>query len=97
MSVETLTICLSLLKLDIGITHNLRDSFFSNLIESTILELTKMGVDLSASTVEDIQLVVDYSSWMYRKRDQDIGLPRRLQFKIHNRVIQKVGAINAEP
>ena len=91
MNAGQLVTCLSLFKLDLGITHNLRDSFFSNLIQSTISELEGMGVDLSSSTVEDIQLTVDYSSWMYRKRDQDVGLPRRLQFKIHNRVIQKAG------
>lgn len=91
MNAESIATCLSLFKLDLGITHNLRDSFFSNLIQSTISELEGMGVDLSSSTVEDIQLTVDYSSWMYRKRDQDVGLPRRLQFKIHNRVIQKAG------
>jgi len=97
MNAESIATCLSLFKLDLGITHNLRDSFFSNLIQSTISELEGMGVDLSSSTVEDIQLTVDYSSWMYRKRDQDVGLPRRLKFKINNRVIQKAGAINAEP
>ena len=50
-----------------------------------------MGVNLSSATVEDTQLIVDYSAWMYRKRQEDIGLPRNLQFRIHNRVIQKVG------
>ena len=96
MSEQAIANCLSLFKLDLGITHNLRDPLFSNLIGSSIMELEKEGVDLSSSTVEDIQLVVDYSLWMYRKRDQDIGLPRRLQFKIHNRVIQKaVGGADA--
>ncbi|BDH62115.1 hypothetical protein MTP04_22450 [Lysinibacillus sp. PLM2] len=98
MSEETLATCLSLFKLDLGITHNLRDTLFTNLIKASELELNKMGVNLSSSTVEDIQLVVDYSVWMYRKRQEDIGLPRNLQFKIHNRVIQKVGAsTDAQP
>lgn len=91
MSEEKLAICLSLFKLDMGITHNLRDTLFSNLIESSTIELKKMGVNLSSGTVEDTQLIVDYSAWMYRKRQEDIGLPRNLQFRIHNRVIQKVG------
>ena len=78
-----------------GITHNLRDTLFINLIESSSSELVKMGIDFSKETVEDIQLVVDYSSWMYRKRQEDVGLPRNLQFKIHNRVIQKAGASDA--
>lgn len=91
MSEEKLATCLSLFKLDMGITHNLRDTLFTNLIESSTIELEKMGVNLSSGTVEDTQLIVDYSAWMYRKRQEDIGLPRNLQFRIHNRVIQKVG------
>lgn len=97
MNPDAVATCLSLFKLDLGITHILRDPVFTHLIQSSILELSKMGVDLTQSTAEDVQLVVDYSSWMYRKRDQDVGLPRRLQFKIHNRVIQKAGgATHAE-
>lgn len=91
MSDEKLANCLSLFKLDMGITHNLRDTLFTNLIESSTIELEKMGVNLSSGTVEDTQLIVDYSAWMYRKRQEDIGLPRNLQFRIHNRVIQKAG------
>ncbi|MFJ6266462.1 hypothetical protein ACIQGW_15935 [Lysinibacillus xylanilyticus] len=91
MSEEKLATCLSLFKLDMGITHNLRDTLFTNLINSSTIELEKMGVNLSSGTVEDTQLIVDYSAWMYRKRQEDIGLPRNLQFRIHNRVIQKVG------
>lgn len=92
MSEEKLATCLSLFKLDMGITHNLRDTLFTNLIESSTNELEKMGVNLSSATVEDTQLIVDYSAWMYRKRQEDIGLPRNLQFRIHNRVIQKLGS-----
>ncbi|MFJ3386625.1 hypothetical protein [Lysinibacillus sp. NPDC086135] len=90
MSDEKLANCLSLFKLDMGIMHNLRDTLFTNLIESSTIELEKMGVNLSSGTVEDTQLIVDYSAWMYRKRQEDIGIPRNLQFRIRNRVIQKV-------
>lgn len=94
MSDETLATCLSLFKLDKGITHNLRDALFTNLIKTAETELSKMGVSFSttALTVEDMQLIVDYSAWQYRKRQEDIGLPRNLRFRINNRVIQKVGA-----
>lgn len=92
-----LTNCLQLLKLDLGITHNLRDTYFSNILNTAEMELTKMGVDLTSSTVEDTQLVVDYAVWQYRKRQEDVGLSRNLKFRINNRIIQKVGASNAEP
>ena len=95
MSDEKIATCLSLFKLDMGITHNLRDALFLNLIKSAEIELSKMGVDLSTSSVEDVQLLVDYSSWLYRKRQEDIGLSRNLQFRIHNRVIQKASVFDA--
>lgn len=100
MSEETLATCLSLFKLDLGITHNLRDTLFTNLIKNSEMELTKMGVGFSStsSTVEDMQLIVDYAAWLYRKRQEDIGLSRNLRFRINNRVIQKAGAsTDAEP
>jgi len=92
MDVVTLSNLLTLLKLDLGITHDLRDTYFTNILESAESELTKMGVDLSSSTVEDIQLIVDYAVWNYRKRQEDVGLSRNLKFRINNRVIQKAGA-----
>ncbi|RDV25318.1 hypothetical protein [Lysinibacillus capsici] len=96
MSEETLAICLSLFKLDLGITHDLRDEIFINRLKSTETELVSKPIDLSKETAEDIQLIVDYALWQYRKRQEDVGLSRNLQFRIHNRVIQKVGANDAQ-
>lgn len=95
MSEETLAICLSLFKLDLGITHDLRDEIFINRLKSAETELATKPIDLSKETSEDIQLIVDYALWQYRKRQEDVGLSRNLQFRIHNRVIQKVGANDA--
>lgn len=97
MNATLLANCLQLLKLDLGITHNLRDTYFSNSLETAEIELTKMGIDLSSLTVEDMKLIVDYTVWQYRKRQEDVGLSRNLKFRIHNRIIQKVGASNANP
>lgn len=96
MDEKLLANSLQLLKLDLGITHNLRDTYFSNVLETAYMELSKMGVDLTLSTVEDMQLIVDYAVWNYRKRQEDVGLSRSLKFRIYNRAIQKVGANNAK-
>ena len=37
---------LNLLKLDLGITHNLRDAFFIQLINGTIREIERRGIKL---------------------------------------------------
>jgi len=96
MTEELLSNSLQLLKLDLGITHDLRDTYFTNILETAHKELSKMGVDLSASSVEDMQLIVDYTVWNYRKRQEDVGLSRSLKFRINNRVIQKAGATSAK-
>lgn len=96
MNEELLSNSLQLLKLDIGITHDLRDTYFTSILNTSESELSKMGVDLSKSSVEDMQLIVDYAVWNYRKRQEDVGLSRNLKFRIHNRVIQKAGATSAK-
>ncbi|MEK3955375.1 hypothetical protein [Psychrobacillus sp. FSL K6-1464] len=92
MNEELHTNSLQLLKLDLGITHGLRDTYFTNILKTSNIELSKMGVDLSIATVEDMQLIVDYAVWNYRKRQEDVGLSRNLKYRINNRVIQKAGA-----
>ncbi|MDU1838667.1 MAG: hypothetical protein E6780_03735 [Staphylococcus epidermidis] len=86
---------LELLKLDLGITHDLRDAYFSNVIESTCKEIETMGVTLNLESVEDQMLVVEYSAWNYRNRHVNIPLSRSIQFKIHNRLIKKAGTTDA--
>jgi hypothetical protein len=89
-------ILLQLLKLDLGITHNLRDVYFSSLLTAAQNELTRMGVDLTELSMDDQMLIVDYAVWTYRKRQENIPLSRNIQYRIHNRIIQKAGAANAE-
>ena len=82
---------LDLLKLDLGITHNVRDAYFSNLLISAQNELAIMGVDVYSSLEEDQMLIIDYAAWTYRKRQEDIPLSRNLRFRINNRLIKKAG------
>lgn len=86
---------LALLKLDLGITHNLRDSYFNKIIASSQKEIERTGIVLEWDNDDDQMLVVDYAAWSYRKRQEDIPLSRNLQIRINNRVIQKAGTVNA--
>jgi len=85
---------LELLKLDLGITHNLRDTYFSKMLVAAQKELERMGIVFSDTDMpdDDVFLIVDYAVWTYRKRQEDIPLSRNLQYRINNRVIQKAGA-----
>lgn len=86
---------LQLLKLDLGITHNLRDAYFSRLLISSQNELGIMGVETNVSLEEDQMLIVDYAVWTYRKRQEDVPLSKNLRLRINNRIIKKAGATNA--
>jgi hypothetical protein len=89
---------LSLLKIDLGITHTLRDSFFLQLIESSIQEIERRGITLDLLRSDDAVLVVDYTLWSYRNRQEDITLSRNIQHRLRNRIIEerirKQNAIN---
>jgi hypothetical protein len=97
MESTTLANLLTLVKIDLGITHNLRDEYFVVIIQSAKTELERMGIVFDATLpVDDMQLIVDYSVWSYRKRQEDVGLGRNIRFRIHNRLIGKAGVVIAE-
>ena len=89
---------LSLFKIDLGITHNLRDSFFIQLIKSSVEEIERRGITLNLNAADDQMLIVDYAAWTYRKRLEDIPLANNIQHRLRNRIIkeriEKQNAIN---
>ena len=42
---------------------------------------------LNVDTLEDAQLVVMYSAWIWRRRDTGEGMPRMLRYQLNNRVL----------
>ena len=86
---------LQLFKIDLGITHNLRDAFFEVILESAKSEIEGKGITLDVDKSEDIMLIIDYAAWLYRKRQENIPLSRSLQFRLHNRVIKEAGKPSA--
>jgi S-adenosylmethionine synthetase len=80
---------LNLLKLDLGITHNLRDAFFISLINATIKEIERRGITVDQQSADDQMLVVDYACWTYRKRQEDIPLANNIQHRLRNRIIKE--------
>ncbi|HFJ9284845.1 TPA: hypothetical protein ACGW44_002647 [Bacillus toyonensis] len=95
MNEQTKDNLLNLLKLDLGITHNLRDAYFNNIVVSSKNEIERTGVVLDFESIDDQMLTIDYAAWSYRNRQEDTPLSRNLQFRINNRVIKKAGITNA--
>jgi hypothetical protein len=95
IEMETL---LNLFKIDMGITHNLRDAFFIQLIKSSIQEIERRGITLDKTKADDQMLIVDYAAWTYRKRQEDMPIANNIQHRMRNRIIEeriaKQNAIN---
>ena len=85
---EDTTEALKLLKIDLGITHDKRDEYFGALLLSVQNELKRKGVVLDLSAFDDLILLTDYAAWQYRNRQEGQELPKNLQLRVKNRVVQ---------
>lgn len=80
---------LSLLKMDLGITHTMRDTYFITLIKSVVKEIKQKGIILNLDNAEDQILLSDYAAWVYRKRQEDLPLAQNIQQRIRNRILKE--------
>lgn len=82
---------LPLLKVNIGIASTNRDDYLKAIVNSVIDELENTyGIELFENDNNQIMFIVDYSSWKYRNRGEGV-IPRNIQFRLHNLVIQNRG------
>lgn len=87
---ETNTI-LELVKARIGITSKVRDEYLAKIIEGVKTELEKQqGLSIYLDRPDILMFLVDYSTWRYQNRDSHDGMPRHLQFRLHNLILSSV-------
>jgi hypothetical protein len=87
---------LNLFKLDLGVTHNLRDAYFISLLQGCKKEIERRGITLDLNSADDQILLTDYSAWSYRKRQEDAPLANNLQHRLRNRIIaERIAKQNA--
>lgn len=83
---------LTIVKARIGISSTVRDSYLIAIIESIIKELEdEKGIALDPDNMNHLMYIVDYATWRYQNRDGDKGMPRNLQFRLHNIIIHNGG------
>jgi uncharacterized protein YqeY len=83
---------LEMLKIDLGITTKAYDERLQKYITSAQAQIEREGITLSLESVDDMQLVVMYAAWMWRRRDIMEGMPRMLRYALNNRLFaQKMG------
>lgn len=76
---------LAMLKIDLGITTDAYDERLEQYIAAAESEIVREGAVLS-ETVGDLQLVVMYAAWMWRRRDGMEGMPRMLRYALNNKI-----------
>ena len=86
---DTATI-LTLVKARIGISTTVRDTYLIAIIESVIKELAdEKGISLKTEDMNQVMFIVDYSTWRYESKGESKGMPRHLQFRLHNLFISQ--------
>ena len=86
-----------MLKTDLGIlTSTAYDTRLQQLLTAAEQAIIAEGAStLDASDVLDMQLIVMYAAWLWRRRDNMDGMPRMLRLAINNRVFsEKAGDLN---
>lgn len=89
-------IALPLAKARLGITSTVRDEYLEKIIEGLVDELESVyGLSIDKNSPHHLMFVVDFATWRYQNKDVHDGMPRHLQFRLHDLVIkQQVGKKN---
>lgn len=82
---------LEMLKIDLGISTSAYDERLSQYLEHAQNEIVREGVTFPDElAVEDMQLVVMYAAWMWRRRDGvETPMPRMLRYLLNNRLFSQ--------
>ena len=80
------TTILEMLKVDLGISTNAYDERLSQQITSAKDYITREGITLDNEIISDMNLVVMYAAWLWRKRDTTEAMPRMLRWNLNNRL-----------
>lgn len=78
---------LEMLKVDLGIVTSAYDTRLTQYISYAKQSIKEEGAALDLSSVADMQLVVMYAGWLWRRRDTGEGMPRMLRYALNNKVL----------
>src|SRR5699024_5566311 len=82
---------LELAKARIGISSRVRDEYLEKIIEGVQSELEdQQGVSIDLDSPHVLMFLVDFATWRYQNRDTNDGMPRHLQFRLHNLIVSSV-------
>jgi hypothetical protein len=85
-----ITTILGLVKASLGISTTVRDTYLQAIINGLVTELEdEQGLVLDRANPYHLIFIVDYSVWRYQSKDKDSGMPRHLQYRLHNLVVHE--------
>ena len=90
---------LEMVKFNLMIMGTAWDAYLVNLMEAAKQLISREGITLDMSSVEDCNLVIMYTAYLYRKRtDTDaqgyrVAMPRMLRYALNNRLFSEKGAV----
>lgn len=83
---------LTMLKVDLGITTDAYDERLNQYLASAKSMISREGVFLDETAPEDMQIIVMYAAWLWRRRDAGESMPRMIRWALNNRVFgEKMG------
>jgi hypothetical protein len=82
---------LALLKAKLGISGAFRDEYLNHLILSVQDEIKKQKkIKLDTNRYDHMDFLIDYSAFRYDNRDNNILMPKHLQYRLNNLLIENL-------
>jgi hypothetical protein len=82
----------ALVKERLGIKTDVRDIYLTAIVDGVVKELEEeKGLVLDGANPYHLMFMVDYATWRYQSRDSETGMPRHLQYRLHNLIIHAGG------
>ena len=81
---------LAMLKTDLSISA--AQTAYNTRLEQLLTAAQRLIIEEGASTLDasdplDMQLIVMYAAWLWRRRDSMDGMPRMLRWNLNNRIM----------
>lgn len=67
------------------------EAYLQNRIDAAKEEIELEGIKLDMDNIKHVLVVVDYAAWLYKKRNQDVGFPRHLRYRMNNILFSQKG------
>lgn len=81
-------IALKLVKTQLGISIQTRDEYIEAVLKGTLNELKEIqGLNLDIENPQHLMFLVDYTVWRYNSKDEEVGMPERLHWRLRNLMV----------